>query len=82
MKLGEQARVEAVRDTVTTDGNQGWTRHRGSVCHVAPEQKVKVRYRNGVESDTVVVRERRWEAWPRDVVESDWDIVEWRAVRE
>lgn len=64
-----------------SDPDPGWTRHSGRVCPVAPEQKVKVRYRNGVESDTIVARERRWEAWPRDVGETEWDIVEWRAVR-
>mgnify|MGYP000114837713 CR=1 FL=1 len=55
---------------------EGWNRHSGGACPVAPDQKVKVRYRNGVESDTILARERRWEAWP-DVGESGWDIVGW-----
>lgn len=58
-----------------------WVQHNGATCPVAPDQKVKVRYRNGLESDTILARERRWEAWPSDVGESEWDIVEWHKGR-
>lgn len=45
---------------------------------MAPTDKVLVRYRNGQESDAIEARERRWEAWPREVGETDWDIVAWQ----
>lgn len=65
-------------ETDATGG--GWNEHDGKSCPVAPDQKVKVRYRNGVESETILAREERWEAWPPEVGESDWDIVNWRLV--
>jgi hypothetical protein len=45
---------------------------------VPVDQKIWVRYRNGVESDVVAARERRGEAWPVEIGESEWDIIAWR----
>ena len=59
--------------------SSNWFTHDGRACPVQPDQKVQVRYRNGVESDVILARERRWEAWPSEVGESDWEIVAWRA---
>jgi hypothetical protein len=60
--------------------DNGWQHHRGRSCPVPPETKVQVRYRNGEVSDTFMARERRWEAWPRDMGETDWDIIAWRPI--
>lgn len=59
---------------------EGWSKHRGGACPVAPDQKVVVRYRNGDLSPKITARERRWEVWPRDIGDSDWDIVAWKLV--
>lgn len=55
-----------------------WTQHAGEPCPVLPDAKVRVRYRNAAESDVILAKERRWEAWPPEIGESDWDIVAWR----
>lgn len=57
-----------------------WNTHRGGPCPVSAQTKVEVRYRNGSVSDELEAGKRRWEAWPADVGESDWDIVAWRLV--
>jgi hypothetical protein len=62
---------------VPKTGNAAWNDHQGGPCPLAAERKVIVRYRNGVESPELAARERRWESWPRDVGDSDWDIVAW-----
>ncbi len=55
-----------------------WNRHSGGPCPVAPGTEVLVKYRNGVQSDEILSKQRRWEAWPADIGDSDWDIVEWK----
>ena len=54
--------------------------HRGGQCPVPPETKVDVRYRNGMVTESIKARERRWEAW-RELGDSDWDIVAWRMAK-
>ena len=51
--------------------------HDGGLMPVAPDTKVRVRYRNGQETPTIYARQRRWTAWPNEIGESDWDIVGW-----
>ena len=55
-----------------------WTKHLGGPCPVSSQTKVQVRYRNGAVCDDVEASKQRWEAWPADVGESEWDIVAWR----
>lgn len=59
-----------------------WQPHVGDPRPVPPDQEIRVRYRNGVESDAILARERRWEAWPADIGKSDWDIVGWIIVSD
>lgn len=49
---------------------------------VGPEIWVKVRYRKGHTSRAVRAKMRRWEAWPPDIGESDWDVVGWTIARD
>jgi hypothetical protein len=58
--------------------DEAWSDHRGGPCPVGGDKKIVVRYRNGIQSPEIAARERRWEAWPRDIGDSDWDIVAWR----
>lgn len=51
--------------------------HDGGPMPVGPETKVRVRYRNGLETPTIYARQRRWTAWPDERGTSDWDIVGW-----
>jgi hypothetical protein len=60
-------------------GASEWAPHDGGPCPVRPEQRVTVRYRNGIESPVVEARERRWQCWGEQIGESDWDIIAWRA---
>ena len=54
-----------------------WTDHRGGEMPATGDKRVRVRYRNGVVSEPILARERRWMAWPADLGDSDWDIVAW-----
>ncbi|HUE79665.1 MAG TPA: hypothetical protein VMN38_08540 [Sphingomicrobium sp.] len=58
--------------------DESWADHKGGPCPIATERKVFVRYRNGIQSPEIVAKERRWEAWPVNFGDSDWDIVAWR----
>lgn len=60
--------------------NEEWATHEGGSVPVAPDVLVEVRYRIGVVSDPVPAKQRRWESWPADVGQTDWDIVQWRRV--
>ncbi len=57
---------------------EGWHQHDGGRRPVPPQQKLVVRYRNGTVSPEIEAKERRWEAWPAEIGESEWDIVAWR----
>jgi hypothetical protein len=56
-----------------------WNIHRGGPSPVSPTTKVRIRYRNGVICDEVEAGHRRWERWPADVGEGEWDITAWPA---
>ncbi len=56
----------------------GWTEHRGGEMPATSDRPIHVRYRNGAISETILARQRRWNAWPADVGDSDWDIVAWK----
>lgn len=65
--------------TIIPEAEAGlWNHHSGGPCPVAPGTEVLVKYRNGVQSDEILSKQRRWEAWPADIGDSDWDIVEWK----
>ncbi len=55
-----------------------WNRHSGGPCPVALGTEVVVKYRNGLQSDEILAKQRRWEAWSTDTGDSDWDIVKWK----
>lgn len=60
-------------------GADEWSEHTGGRRPLPAHQKIKVRYRNGCESDTILACERRWESWPAGLGDSDWDIVAWKS---
>ena len=57
--------------------NSGWSDHHGGEMPATGDRRVLIRYRNGVVSEPILARERRWMAWPADLGDSDWDIVAW-----
>lgn len=63
-----------------TDKNEQveWMPHEGGPMPARADNLVEVTYRNGVISEPVPAKQRRWEAWPQDVGETDWDIIAWR----
>lgn len=70
-----------IGNTMTDDTDDGWFEHRGGPCPVPPEKEVFVKYRNAISSPKVYAKQRRWEAWPSEVGDSDWDIVEWKPAK-